>query len=226
MNFRTDTVHLDSIEKTPEGFLTSNARVTRSGIFKYFNTDGSERLELRHDSEVFKGESVDTLKRKPLCNNHPSSQIVTPDNAKSLTVGFTGDSARRDSQFLVIPITITDKAAIADVEAGKRELSCGYYCDVVKEDGMFNGEKYTHKQTNIRYNHVAIVHKGRAGTDVRIDGEDNMIINDDNFDPLEAIRFRNQQQSHTDRNDSSVSNNRTNDNFDPTEYVRFRKQNQ
>ena len=29
--------------------------------------------------------------------------------------------------------------------------------DVVKEDGMYNGEKYTHKQTNIRYNHVVII---------------------------------------------------------------------
>ena len=43
------------------------------------------------------------------------------------------------------------------------------------------GERYDHRQTNIRGNHVAIVRKGRAGPDVKLllDSEDAILVEDD-----------------------------------------------
>lgn len=169
MPLRFDTFTIDGkLNRTPEGFLRTDATATRAGVFRYRNLDGSERLELRADSEVFVEDSLNTLKMVPMTNDHPMVGRVTADNARSLQVGFTGENVRAEKPFVKVPVVITDGKAVNDVEAGKVELSCGYFCDVVKEDGMYNGEKYTHKQTNIRYNHVAIVNKGRAGSDVKL----------------------------------------------------------
>jgi hypothetical protein len=208
--FRTDVIHLDSITKTPEGYIVSDAAVTRSGVLPYRNDDGSPRLEFRSDSEVFNGISIDTLKNKPITNNHPTEGIVTSDNFKQLAVGFTGETIRRDGNLLRCRITITDAATIAEIEAGKRELSCGYHCDCEPQAGEHMGEKYTHVQTKIRYNHIAIVNKGRAGEMVRIDEE-----NIDSFDPLTVldseISFNPAGNSgNTDQNNNDVA-----EDFDP-----------
>jgi hypothetical protein len=55
-----------------------------------------------------------------------------------------------------------------------REVSCGYTADLVEEPGVYQGQAYDFIQRNIKYNHIAIVDKGRAGPDVRIrlDSED------------------------------------------------------
>src|SRR6185369_15200906 len=52
--------------------------------------------------------------------------------------------------------------------AGKRELSNGYQCDLVIEDGEVDGVAYQAVQRKIRGNHVAVVDKGRAGATCRI----------------------------------------------------------
>ena len=60
-------------------------------------------------------------------------------------------------------VYITDAKLASDVKHRvKREISCGYQCDLVP-DGA--GGYY---QTNIRGNHVAVVLRGRAGHDVAI----------------------------------------------------------
>jgi hypothetical protein len=69
---------------------------------------------------------------------------------------------------------ITDSDAIAALEAGRSELSCGYTADVVIEPGTWQGQRYDAKQTNIRGNHVALVDAGRAGPtcSIRMDAAD------------------------------------------------------
>ena len=44
---------------------------------------------------------------------------------------------------------------------------------------VYNGEPFDFRQTNIRYNHLAIVDEARAGPEARIvlDGEDAVLIN-------------------------------------------------
>lgn len=192
MPFRFDAVTIDGKPTRDQfGFLRVDARATRSGVFRYRSLDGKDRFELRADSEVFNNGSLDTLKMVPVTNDHPIVGLVTSDNAKALQVGFTGENIKRDKPFVGLPIVVTDKVAVDDVEGGKRELSCGYHCDVVEESGTYNGEKYTHVQRNIRYNHVAIVDKGRAGPQVklkmdqlRIDGENDVAYMVDSEDEI------------------------------------------
>jgi hypothetical protein len=100
----------------------------------------------------------------------PDHIWVTPDNA-GVSKGNTAGAARLDGPYLVIDMIITDPTTIADIEAGKiGEISAGYHADTIFENGEFDGQPYQAKQTQLRFNHIAIIPSGagRAGTDVRI----------------------------------------------------------
>jgi hypothetical protein len=156
------------MKKTKEGYIAGKAVVTRTGVFEYLNADGTKRLELRHPDEVLKPESLDTLKLKPVTNNHPN-EIVNVNNADKYSVGSTGETVEVDGQNIIVAFTVNNKDAVVAIEGNKkRELSLGYTLDLIQEDGVYNGEVYTHRQTNINYNHLAIVERGRAGRDARI----------------------------------------------------------
>jgi hypothetical protein len=67
-----------------------------------------------------------------------------------------------------VPLTVTHKDGIEAINQGKQELSLGYTLELVQEDGVYEGENYTHRQTDIVYNHLAIVSQARAGRAARL----------------------------------------------------------
>jgi len=153
--------------------------ITNIGIFPYLMADGSIEYELRHPDDVFDSDSMKSLKMKPLTNEHPPV-MLTPENVNEYQVGNVGDNPfNGDNIHLSNDMIIQDKQAIEDVLSGKRELSAGYSADVVDESGTWLGVKYTKRQKNIRYNHVALVDKGRAGeaARVRLDSGDGAMVN-------------------------------------------------
>lgn len=171
---RYDNSKMEGATITPQGYLRAPALATRIGVFKYLQADGSVIRELRHPDHVFEADSMATLSNVPLTNNHPKEMIVTPKNAKALSVGFTGEAVtKEDDKFLKTMVTVTDQDAIDDVKSGKQELSCGYVCEHDEAPGQWEGQDYDVIQKNIRYNHLAIVDRGRAGPQVRmrLDGE-------------------------------------------------------
>lgn len=155
-------------ERTPEGYIRADAIVTRTGIFKYANPDGTIRNELRHPDDVFASDSLQTLKSIPVTLDHPDSVFVTADNAKELSVGMTGENVHPDGKYLLCTLTITAKDAVEAIENGVRELSMGYFVDLMDENGTYDGEEYQYRQKNIDYNHLAIVVKARAGSAARL----------------------------------------------------------
>ncbi len=166
--------HLEQIfEKTDEGFLKGRAIVTNVGVFSYMQPDGSVRRELRAPEEVFNDDSLTTLKLKPISNEHPHV-MVDPKNINDFQVGSLGDFVNTDAYHVSIPLVINEKNAIEEVMAGKRSLSMGYKTDIEEKSGIWMGVPYDAIQTNIRYNHCAIVDKGRAGDAVkmRLDSEE------------------------------------------------------
>lgn len=175
MNKRYDQTEIrDSISKTDEGYLRGSAIVTRSGVFEYLNADGSIRRELRHPDEVFSKASLDSLKMIPVTNDHPQEKMVNAGNAAKLAVGYTGETVEVDGKFVITSMTVTHEDGIEAVNAGKRQLSLGYSCDVVDDPGLYNGEAYDAIQKNIRYNHLALVDKARAGesASLKLDSKD------------------------------------------------------
>ena len=183
MTQRTDKIQLDGFTKDDStGFVVLDAKPTRAGIFEYRNPDGSVRKELRHPDEVFKADSMNSLMNKPLTDLHPRNGRVNADNSKSLMTGLqTGIVTRTDDDYIATKITVTDSEAIRKIESGEQiELSCGYEVDVINESGEYKGEHYDAIQKNIKYNHIASVPRGRAGSKARIycDSADDAAIID------------------------------------------------
>lgn len=165
---RLDRGTTTNVRKTPEGWLHLDGRLTRTGVFTYYNPDGSTRRELRLPEEVFHADSLATANLVPLTNTHPDD-FLTAATTRQHQVGTVGQDVRRDEQdHLVATIRVTDAAAIAAVEKGRRQLSCGYNCDLEEKPGVWNGERYDVIQRQIRYNHVALVDLGRAGPTARL----------------------------------------------------------
>lgn len=153
---------------TDEGYLTGSAIATRTGVFEYVLPDGTVQKQLRHPDDVLNMDSLETLRLKPVTDDHPR-ELVNADNASRYSVGMTGENIQVEGGNVGITFNVTNKDTVRKVVGKqKRELSLGYNLDLVDEAGEYEGEAYTHRQTNIRYNHLAIVQRGRAGAVARI----------------------------------------------------------
>lgn len=164
---------------TDEGYIRANAVVTRTGIFLYNNADGTLRRELRHPDDVWNEDSIASMELIPVTNNHPEEKLVNSQNFKKLAVGYTGETIRKDGDYILANVVITDSDGVNWVQnQGRKELSLGYTVDLHPENGSYNGEPYDYRQRNIRYNHLAIVDIARAGGEARIalDSQDTVEI--------------------------------------------------
>lgn len=181
---------MDKGEATQQGFLRVPASFTRVGVFKYRKADGTIVRELRHPDDVFAPESIASLKMAPLTDDHPKD-FVTPENVKELSVGWISDTIELNNNKVDGTVVVAEKKAIAKANAGKVELSCGYTADLKDESGEFEGEPYDCRQVNIRYNHVAMVDKGRAGPTVRmrLDSDDAEEVTKENETQTEETQM-------------------------------------
>ena len=171
------TVNEDNYNYQDSGFMNVLANLTRTGIFVYSRTTPDGGIEtirqLRLPEEV--EASMSTLTGIPVTNSHPE-ELVSVENASEYVVGMTSDRPKmikleEDAyhDYVQQKITIYDQKTIDQIETGsKRELSLGYTLDLENKSGVWNGENYDCIQRNIRYNHVSLVDKGRAGELCRI----------------------------------------------------------
>jgi hypothetical protein len=164
--------------------LTVNATPTRAGIFTYFEHDGNGGVkkvkELRHPDDVFSRETMDSLKAIPYTTQSNHVSLMTPENVRERTYGTTLSNVERKDDHTAVSIKINDGKEIKAVHVQNNEsleLSCGYDCDIVRESGEYNGERYDQRQTNIIYDHVARVEKARGGEScrIRLDSADSAI---------------------------------------------------
>jgi hypothetical protein len=165
---RFDLGQLRKPEKLDNGFMRVDAVLTRTGVFKYLNADGSTRRELRLPEEVFNADAMKSFGLMPVTDEHPPVPL-TADNAKQYSRGTVGEAVRQDGKFVTGSLMVQDSALVKALESGaKREVSCGYSCDLEWKSGEYEGERYDAIQRNIRGNHVAVVKWGRAGPEVRV----------------------------------------------------------
>lgn len=156
-------------EVTEEGYIKAKSIVTRCGVFLYKNADGTIRKELRHPDDILEQESLESMKMIPVVDGHPQERLVNVDNAKKLAVGYTGETVEINEPYILSTLVITDKNMVQDIiNKEKRELSLGYTVDLIEESGLYFGEPYDYRQTNVRYNHLAVVDQARAGPEARI----------------------------------------------------------
>jgi len=162
---RYDFVELRA-ETTKEGWIKDKPVITRVGIFAYKKPDGTVVREFRSDEEVFHTDSLASLRGVPVTNNH--SGLVTANNHSNIIGSVLSQGERQDDN-VVAEVIIHNPVSLGP----KRDLSMGYVCDIDEAPGDWNGQRYDCKQVKIRYNHLAVVNKGRAGNArLRLDSTD------------------------------------------------------
>lgn len=162
-----------NISEMPNGFLIcKNVPIARTGEQEYWGYElglQDERRDqivvvTREESEVFSPETLASFEGAIFTDEHPSEEVTT-QNVQYLQRGFVKDVRRgsgADADKTLADIIVTDPVTIGEiVNDGKREISCGYTCEYVEQDGKIYQKK-------IRGNHVALVNSGRAGKDVAI----------------------------------------------------------
>lgn len=154
------------------GFLRVEASLTRApAVFAYRRPDGTIRREFRAPEHVFARRNLDSIRGAVVTNDHPNVR-VTRRNVTRFQVGQAEGEPAIDDDVLGSGLVVTNGDAIEDMERGKRQISLGYDCDLVLEPGIWtdaNGMRHPYDaiQTNHETNHIAIVHEGRAGPEIR-----------------------------------------------------------
>lgn len=177
MQFR-DTLTLDAPRRVNGGFMAVRARAARTGVYQYGgrevdpeNKHGLRDQQivhvLRDERTVFDNAAARSFIGKPITDDHPASAVTSEnwrDHARGTVMG-----AMREGDYLAFDLLLTDAEAIRKVDGGKRELSNGYSAEL--EFGDFtaaDGTKCQARQTSIAGNHVALVDRGRAGSECAI----------------------------------------------------------
>ena len=186
----------DNLEETPEGFLIArDAVLGRTGFQTYkvheLPPDSARDLGIdtsnpdadidlyRPASEVFSPETLASIEGKTVTDNHPPAREgaergdpddgnVNPENFKELAFGHVqnvrkGKEPLENGEYPILgDVHINAEPLLSEVKNRvKRELSLGYDYQIRR-----NGKRID--MHHIIVNHCAVVPKGRAGHEARI----------------------------------------------------------
>ncbi len=140
---------------------------------------------LRHPDELAK--AAPSFNGLPLLSTHVP---VTADaHPHELVAGALGTEARFVHPYLQNSLVIWPRDDIdAVLEEVKRELSSGYHYRADMTAGDYEGEPYDGVMRDIVGNHVALVTKGRAGSDVVV-GDSAKAITTQEIEPM-AVKLK------------------------------------
>lgn len=154
--------------ETPEGYvLWEGVRLARVGpmLYKPEELPGIEpgpngMIVVERDEDVlFDPDAMLSFAGKAITNEHPPAMLDL-ENHKDYAGGTLLNPRRGDgvdANHLVGDLLVTHPQFIADIDAGKRQVSLGYDADIEPvKPGLA-------RQTKIVGNHVALVPRGRAG---------------------------------------------------------------
>ena len=165
---RYDNYAIQAI-KTDEGFVRDAPIIGRTGILEYQNADGSTRREYRPPQEAFNVDSLASIRGKPITLGH-HGLVSSANYRETKPVGTVISDGRQDGS------NIRADVVIYSLDTADRELSCGYQTELDETPGVTkDGQHYDAIQRNIRYNHLAIVPRGRAGN-ARLNMDGNQSI--------------------------------------------------
>ena len=166
---RFDYGQVTKSEMTDEGYLKVWCKAARVGTQRYTRGDGTQVVEYRPEDEVSNPESLASFGMKAVTLTHPKV-LLDSKTTKLHQVGHAGSHVRFSDGFVEVALIVTDQAAIEAIQRGDaQEVSAGYRVDYDNTPGVTpDGQSYDGVQRNIRVNHIAIVPKGRAGSQVRL----------------------------------------------------------
>jgi Uncharacterized protein conserved in bacteria len=172
---------------TEHGFmLVKDCAISRAGVTEYaagnfqprmYNDRNPNDVIRVYRSEATLAESVPLWQGSPAANDHPAEFFNTA-NIKKFQVGSVVGLPYMQGPLLKADVLFTDPLTIADINAGKDELSNGYYSGYDFTPGISpSGEVYDCEQLRLRPNHVAVVAAGRCGSICRVsDSADSLTV--------------------------------------------------
>jgi hypothetical protein len=181
LDFRLDADPLGKNHHfSKEGFLTIKGSPTRVGVFLYYEPDGSVRRELRHPADVLRADCLASMGGKPITIASHPLQMLTPVNSENYQVGTSSNQVTVEYGPKIYTAYNFHRQDAIDAIVAKEytEISLGYDTQVKPETGVFRGERYDFRQTNIINNHHSIIKTGRAGKDcgLRFDSIDEIPV--------------------------------------------------
>src|SRR5690554_5858783 len=171
-----DRVSVGAVKQTQEGYLVATAKVARTGVQEYLAAElGDVALSqgfkpedvvrvYRHPDQVFAQDTLNSITRVPVTIDHPQ-ESVNSDNWSQYAVGEVGDAFTKDGEWIVVNPMIKDAKGIEAAKTTHKEISMGYNANIVKERDGIDAD---FEMTDIRMNHLALVPRGRAGSQARI----------------------------------------------------------
>ncbi|EAP9711020.1 DUF2213 domain-containing protein [Salmonella enterica] len=154
-----------------------SSHISKANVCPYFGREipNAEQLGLDPDRIYRLWRHPDELKKAaPTFNNIPVLCIHTPDfpgdPPREYRVGTTHSGSEFNDPYLDNGLSVWDDSAIAGIETDEqKELSSSYQYVADMTPGVTpNGEPYDGIMRDIIGNHVALVEKGRAGSDVLV----------------------------------------------------------
>lgn len=177
MAFDRDTSRQGQSTDEFERFHAKRVPITKAGVNPYYGHEipkGGElgldpqrvyRL-LRDPAEIEKGAA--TSHNVPLLAKHVPHNADQHDGDNA--VGTVGSEAEFDHPYLYNSLAVWSRGGRDLVDGGsQKELSSAYGYDADMTPGTYEGEPYDGVMRNMRWNHVCLVKKGRAGSDVALD---------------------------------------------------------
>lgn len=123
---------------------------------------------LRHPDEIAK--AVKSFNNLPLLSEHVP--VSADDHQPEIVVGSLGTDAKYEHPFLTNSLVVWAKHGIDGIKSDEqKELSSAYRYTADMTPGEYEGEPYDGVMRDIVGNHVALVKKGRAGSDVVVGDE-------------------------------------------------------
>ena len=175
MVFSSDNTAFDNIE-IGQDFLKARITIARPGVFPYYVQGGNGQPVLKKRAklpeDLFSADTLTSADGIPVTDGHPRENgryiLLNNENYKDYSRGSISTPIVA-SDTLQANVTIYDKNLINKiVKDNIREASIGFIFKEAEKPGTFNGETYDSEQKEMKINHVAIVPKGRAGSDVKI----------------------------------------------------------
>jgi uncharacterized protein len=120
---------------------------------------------LRDPQELEK--AISTANLIPVLNEHVPVSPIDPKQKN--VVGYTGTNAAFNAPYVDNSMVVSVQDSIRKIENGtQQELSSAYYYRADMTPGTYEGAQYDGVMRDIKFNHVALVEKGRAGPDVMV----------------------------------------------------------
>lgn len=163
---------------TNNWFEVARNPLSKVGVYPYLGRSISPDLipdrlyqVYRPAEELGSEEAMRSLRLIPWVDEHvmlgSEESGLLPAERKGVQ-GMTGEQTEFDGETLFCNIKVISEAMKSLIDSGKEELSLGYTCEYEATSGTFKGQNYDFIQRNLRFNHLALVERGRMGAEVRV----------------------------------------------------------